>query len=416
MKFYYSLLMVLVVSFAATAQKKELKAAQKLVDASSYAAALTSLEAVKPLIENAEAKYAAQYYYLLGVSKQGTKAFEAAIAAYDKAKAIEVEAKLKKYSTLIEANSTSLTNDLINQAVSFNEKEQFTEASKLLYLAYTLDKANNTDYLYFAASSAVNGAAYDVALDYYIRLKELNYTGQTKMYYATEVASGNEVKVDKATQELYKKSKDFTNFREELSPSRLPEIIKNIALIHVNSGDNEAAMAAVKDARKLSPKDVGLILTEADLYIKLGDEARFGNLMQEAIAQDPNNAVLYYNLGVVNGNQGKRESSIDYYKKAIELDPSYEPSYLNLASVILEGEAVIVDKMNSLGTSAADNRKYDELKAKREALYLDAVPYLEELVKINPKNKDALTTLKNIFGTIGDTANFKKYRDQLESL
>lgn len=72
--------------------------------------------------------------------------------------------------------------------------------------------------------------------------------------------------------------------------------------------------------------------------------------------------------------------------------------------------------MNSLGTSAADNRKYDELKAKREALYLDAVPYLEELVKINPKNKDALTTLKNIFGTIGDTANFKKYRDQLESL
>lgn len=415
MKFYYSLAMVLLVSFATTAQKNELKAAQKLVDASSYAAALASLEAVKPVIENAEAKYAAQYYYLLGVSNQGTKAFGEAIAAYDKAKAIEVEAKLKKYSTLIEANSTSLTNDIINQAVSFNEKEQFSEASKLLYLAYMLDKAN-TDYLYFAASSAVNGAAYDVALDYYIRLKELNYTGQTKMYYATEVASGNEVKVDKATQELYKKSKDFTNFREELSPSRLPEIIKNIALIYVNNGDNEAAMTAVKEARKLSPKDVGLILTEADLYIKLGDEARFGNLMQEAIAQDPNNAVLYYNLGVVNGNQGKREASIDYYKKAIELDPGYEPSYLNLASVILEGEAVIVDKMNSLGTSAADNRKYDELKAKREALYLDAVPYLEELVKINPKNKDALTTLKNIFGTIGDTANFKKYRDQLESL
>lgn len=319
MKFYYSLAMVLLVSFATTAQKNELKAAQKLVDASSYAAALASLEAVKPVIENAEAKYAAQYYYLLGVSNQGTKAFGEAIAAYDKAKAIEVEAKLKKYSTLIEANSTSLTNDIINQAVSFNEKEQFSEASKLLYLAYMLDKANNTDYLYFAASSAVNGAAYDVALDYYIRLKELNYTGQTKMYYATEVASGNEVKVDKATQELYKKSKDFTNFREELSPSRLPEIIKNIALIYVNNGDNEAAMTAVKEARKLSPKDVGLILTEADLYIKLGDEARFGNLMQEAIAQDPNNAVLYYNLGVVNGNQGKEKPLSTTIKKLLNL-------------------------------------------------------------------------------------------------
>ena len=192
--------------------------------------------------------------------------------------------------------------------------------------------------------------------------------------------------------------------------------MKNIALIYVSNGDNDAAMASVKDARKLSPKDVGLILTEADLYIKLGDEVRFGALMQEAIAQDPTNAMLYYNLGVVNGNEGKRDKAIEYYKKAIELDPTYEASYLNLSSVILEGESSIIEEMNNLGTSAADNRKYDALKAKREALFLEAAPYLEQLVKINPNNADALTTLKNIFDTIGDTANFKKYRDMLEAL
>jgi tetratricopeptide (TPR) repeat protein len=138
--------------------------------------------------------------------------------------------------------------------------------------------------------------------------------------------------------------------------------------------------------------------------------------MEEAIAQDPNNAVLYYNLGVVNGNKGNRDAAISYYKKAIELDPDYEPTYLNLASVILEGEADIVDQMNALGNSAAENRKYDALKQKREGLFLEAVPYLETLVSINPKNTDALTTLKNIFGTIGDTANFKKYRDVLDNL
>jgi hypothetical protein len=98
------------------------------------------------------------------------------------------------------------------------------------------------------------------------------------------------------------------------------------------------------------------------------------------------------------------------------LDPDYEPTYLNLASVILEGEADIVDQMNALGNSAAENRKYDALKQKREGLFLEAVPYLETLVSINPKNTDALTTLKNIFGTIGDTANFKKYRDVLDNL
>jgi tetratricopeptide (TPR) repeat protein len=417
MKFYFPVLLATLISYTAVAQKKELKAAQKLVDASLYQKALVALDEMQPLIKNAEAKYSSHYYYLLGISKQKNKAFDEAIAAFDKANSIEESANLKKYSSLIQGNVSSLTNDLINEAVDLNSSEEYVAASKLLYTAYELDPQNNKDYLYYAASSAVNGGDYDTSLSYYLRLKDLNYEGRKTTYYATEVSSGEESEVpDAATFAIYKKSKEFTNLREELSDSKLPEIVKNIALIYVQKGDNEAAMQAVKDARSMSPKDVGLILTEADLYNKIGDEARFASLMEEAIAQDPNNAVLYYNLGVVNGNKGNREASISYYKKAIELDPNYEATYLNLASVILEGEAEIVEEMNTLGTSASDNRKYDALKQKREGLFLEAVPYLETLVSINPNNADALTTLKNIFGTIGDTANFKKYRDMLDSL
>ena len=417
MKFYFPVLLAALISFTAVAQKKELKAAQKLVDASLYQKALVALDEMQPLIKNAEAKYSSHYYYLLGISKQKTKAFDEAIAAFDKSNSIEESANLKKYGSLIQGNVSSFTNDLINEAVDLNSREEYIAASKLLYTAYELDPPNNTDYLYYAASYAVNGGDYDTSLSYYLRLKDLNYEGRKTTYYATEVASGEESEVpDAATFAIYKKSKEFTNLREELSDSKLPEIVKNIALIYVQKGDNEAAMQAIKDARSMSPKDVGLILTEADLYNQIGDEARFASLMEEAIAQDPNNAVLYYNLGVVNGNKGNREASISYYKKAIELDPTYEATYLNLASVILEGEADIVEEMNALGNSAAENRKYDALKQKRKSLFLEAVPYLETLVSINPNNADAIITLKNIFGTIGDTANFKKYRDMLESL
>ena len=417
MKFYFPVLLAALISFTAVAQKKELKAAQKLVDASLYQKALVALDEMQPLIKNAEAKYSSHYYYLLGISKQKTKDFDEAIAAFDKSNSIEESANLKKYGSLIQGNVSSFTNDLINEAVDLNSREEYIAASKLLYTAYELDPPNNTDYLYYAASSAVNGGDYDTSLSYYLRLKDLNYEGRKTTYYATEVASGEESEVpDAATFAIYKKSKEFTNLREELSDSKLPEIVKNIALIYVQKGDNEAAMQAIKDARSMSPKDVGLILTEADLYNQIGDEARFASLMEEAIAQDPNNAVLYYNLGVVNGNKGNREASISYYKKAIELDPTYEATYLNLASVILEGEADIVEEMNALGNSAAENRKYDALKQKRKSLFLEAVPYLETLVSINPNNADAIITLKNIFGTIGDTANFKKYRDMLQSL
>lgn len=415
MKTYYSLILAFVVAFSLTAQKKELKAAQKLVDAASYDAAFSSLTENADLLSSAEPKYASHYHYLLGVTLQAKKEFLTVVAEFDKVKSIEKEASLNKYTQLINGNKPSLVADVVNQAVSYNTDENYKDAGELLYLAYELDD-ENLDYLYYAASSAVNSGDFEKALPYYLTLKEKKYTGSVTKFYATEVSTGVESEVDQNTYKIYEKSKEFTNLRTGLSESRLPEIVKNIALIHVSNGDNEAAMTAIKDARKLSPKDVGLILTEADLYIKLGDETRFGALMQEAIAQDPNNAILYYNLGVVNGNEGKRDEAIGYYKKALELDPTYEASYLNLSSIILEGESSIVEQMNNLGTSAADNRKYDVLKAKREALFLEAAPFLEQLVKINPKNIEAITTLKNIFGTIGDTANFKKYRDMLEAL
>ena len=76
----------------------------------------------------------------------------------------------------------------------------------------------------------------------------------------------------------------------------------------------------------------------------------------------------------------------------------------------------LVEKMNSLGNSRADNIKYEQLQMQREGLFLEAVPVLENLTEIDPSNVEALTTLKNIFGTIGDAANFKKMKEKLEAL
>ena len=91
--------------------------------------------------------------------------------------------------------------------------------------------------------------------------------------------------------------------------------------------------------------------------------------MSEAIEKEPNNPVLYYNLGVVSGELGEKEAAVSYYEKSIELDPSNENSYLNLVALILDGEQEIVNEMNNLGTSRADNLRYDELKKVREDLY-----------------------------------------------
>ena len=55
---------------------------------------------------------------------------------------------------------------------------------------------------------------------------------------------------------------------------------------------------------------------------------------------------------------------------------------MNLVALILEQEQEIVEQMNSLGTSAADNAKYDALKTDREELYKECVPILKSLIEI----------------------------------
>ena len=105
---------------------------------------------------------------------------------------------------------------------------------------------------------------------------------------------------------------------------------------------------------------------------------------------------LYYNLGVSSADLGENDRAIEYYKKAIELDPEMYNARINIAYVILSNEAPIVEEMNKLGMSKADQKKYDELSDQRQDLYKEALPHLEKVIEKDPKNIDALRTMMNI--------------------
>ena len=407
---------ILLLSFSMHAQKKELKAANKLVESQDYATALEQLQALTPTIDTAEAKYQAQYYFLLGKTYGGQSEFELSFEAFSLANEIESSNGSSKYTSDIAKLIDSLGIEVITQAIAENKAGNFKKAASLLILIYNVDKEKNVDYLYYAASSAVNDNNFDLALSYYQELKEIGYTGQVTKYYATDVETGEELDLSEENYILFQKLKQYSNFRTEVLKSKLPEIIKNIALIYVQQERNDLAIGAIKEARLANPLDVGLILTEANLYIQLGDKMKFAELMKEAISKDPNNHILYFNLGVITAEQGNRTDARSYYERAIELDPSYDASYLNLAALILNGETELVDQMNSLWTSRADNVKYEKLQKQRESLFLEAVPVLQKLIDIDPTNTEALTTLKNIFGTVGDVDNFKKVKEKLEAL
>jgi tetratricopeptide (TPR) repeat protein len=290
------------------------------------------------------------------------------------------------------------------------QTDDFKTSSDYFESAYNL-VPNDTVYLFYAASTAVNAKLYDRSLVMYEELRRLGYTGIEQNYLATNKETQvEELFGSKVLRDLSVKSKTHINPKDEITKSKFPEIIKNIVLIYVQNGENEKALQAMTVARAEAPDDLNLLLTEANVYYSMGNTAKFKELLEVAIQKDPTNPELQYNLGVICADTNDFESSKKYYLRAIELDANYTNAYINLAALILGQEESILDQMNSLGSSAADDRKYDELKAKRNQLYLDAIPYLESAFGIDSGNYQAAKTLANIYSAVGDTDKFKEFK------
>ena len=403
------ILLILLFTFSfSTAQKKELRNANKFFTSGEYASAIDLLDSAKDLFDSSDDRIKAQAMLLYGKLHTTMEDFELAIKAFDMAKNLgtsdqNLSPELRKLETAI-----------ITSAVGDNETENFNAAAKKLKMVYDLNTETNSEYLYYAASSAVNSLDYTLALEYYELLRDIKYDGIETKFYITEVSSGNEIEINDEVQfKLLQKSKDYSDGREEVTDSKFPEIVKNIALIYKELGQNDKALAAIEAARSSNPDDVGLIITAANIYFELGNKEAFKVAMSEAVEKEPNNPVLYYNLGVVSAELGEKDVAISYYQTSIDLDPSNENSYLNLVALILDGEEEIVSEMNSLGTSRADNMKYDELKESRENLYKQTVPILKDLIDIN-NNIEAIRTLMNIYGTIGDNSGYMEMKNLLE--
>ena len=403
------ILFILLFTFSfSTAQKKELRNANKFFISGEYASAIDLLDSAKDLFDSSDDKIKAQAMLLYGKLHTTMEDFELAIKAFDMSK------NLGSSDQILNPELRKLETAIITSAVGDNETEDFNAAAKKLKMVYELNTETNSEYLYYAASSAVNSLDYPLALEYYELLRDIKYEGIETKFYITEVSSGNEIEINDEIQfKLLQKSKDYSNPREEETDSKFPEIVKNIALIYKELGQNDKALAAIEAARSSNPDDVGLIITAANIYFELGNKEAFKVAMSQAIEKEPNNAVLYYNLGVVSAELGEKEVAISYYQTSIDLDPSNENSYLNLVALILEGEEDIVSEMNSLGTSRADNMKYDELKESRENLYKQTVPILKDLIDIN-NNIEAIRTLMNIYGTIGDNSGYMEMKNLLE--
>lgn len=313
----------------------------------------------------------------------------------------------KLYTDDINETISSFKPKMLDYAVTLGNQKKYKEAADVLYSIYQLNK-KDLEMLYYAANYAIEGMDYERALGYYKELKAANYTGEGMLYYAKNKATGVEENyTSKETRDNLVTLGTHISPRDEKTPSRKGEIVRNIALILIEQGKTEEAKGAIIEARKENPSDVGLITSQADIYYKLKDMDNYKKTINDAISLAPNDETLYFNLGVVSVASNQFEDGEKYYRKAIELKPTYVDAYLNLADLLLKPDAKIVEEMNKLGTSAKDQKRYDELKTDRQKLFNKAMPLLEKAHELDPKNDVVKSNLRSVYSYLELTDKLK---------
>ena len=444
------ILFALAISINSFAQKDELKATEKALKKNDYPSAKAAIDPAGALITNADDKTKAKFYYLKGQTYAGLieteptlENFDIASTSFNKLMEIEKGMGSSKYTDLAAPTLQILISDLRTKGAESYQNKDYANAKNELYYAYGLSQSDtllleyvaNASYLEVDSNkkelkqkfddgvvteeeynSGLEGfnKDFDESLGYFMQLKEMGYTGIETLYSVRNIESGERENVSTESQmNLMIKTKSYDEPKTEVTESKFPKIVKNIASIYNEQGDNEKAVEAFREAREVAPNDVALIQNEAVLQYKMGNIDEYVKLINEAIALEPNNAMLYFNLGVISSEQGDLEKAKEYYRKSIELKPDYKDAYLNLGSALLEKDKVLVEEMNE---NLSNFDKYDAIKARQVVLYKEVIPFYEKAYEIDSEDLDTIRTLMSLYENVEMEGKYKELRAKYDSL
>lgn len=281
---------------------------------------------------------------------------------------------------------------------AYNAKNYAAAAPKFVEV-YDLLKANGQDnkiYMYYAGLSHALANNSDPAIKIYTDLINSGFTGVETTYTAKEKKSGQVVNLDKATWDLMKKNSEYSDFKTEQSAGVEVDLYETLSLLLLNAKKPNEALVIIEKGLAKFPNNAKLKEYQTNAYLASGNMDKFVSGLKEQLAKNPNDATNWYNLGVMQAKTPATvNDALNSFKKAIELKPDFANAYQNLVYTTIGDDSKIVADINAMRKDKPDAAS--KLIDERRERFAKALPFAESWYKVDPKNIDAVSTLKEIY-------------------
>jgi tetratricopeptide (TPR) repeat protein len=204
------------------------------------------------------------------------------------------------------------------------------------------------------------------------------------------------------------------------------------ALYNINAAsDPDKAIEYLAKGRELNPDDTGLLFSEINHYLKIGELDKLIGKLEMAIEKEPDNVSVVNTMGSVydqlhqksfeEGDTTKANEYFDkaysYYEQVTEKDEDNFDAIYSMGALYYNKAASYVDKLNELASdfSPAGMKKYDEVKAEMDSLFEEALPYFQRAETINDKDKNTMIALKEIYARLNQLDKSNEYKERLEA-
>ncbi len=411
------LLGALFLGFAAQAQEKPvISSAVIAIDrnndvpgAKGYIDEAQTIISGKALSEVRE-KDLAKFYYYKGLINYrvhnspdpAVKALDA--DALDKAvegftQLIEFEGKTGKGRYSDEANRQMqlLANDIARRGIEASTKGEYMSAYADFLKSYELKldvaKMTDTSMYYNAALMAQQNKSYDKAIPIYAKLVEMNYHGTR--YYAVDAATGDTMDFSNPKQ-MENAVKQGAVVNPMADGDIRPNLYTTLIYLTLDQGDTASYKKYLAEGRAKFPDNVDILKAELQLFFDNKEYDKALANLDKAIATDPQNAVMYYNKGVILQTEMNRTgSALEAYKKTLEIDPDYTDALYMSSIIYIDSANAIGDKMNELPLNAT--KKYNALEAQQKEVFTVALPFLEKAYEKNKDDEQVRNALMQVY-------------------